>query len=833
MRYIMGRVTRLWTTVVVSCGLGAGLWVGLQNGAGYDPGTDATASAGLAAVLGAVGIAWAQIDDPSRRTRRNSGPDTGPLRGVTPNFADRVDEWGEVEALVRPAMKRGKMQRILVIHGMGGVGKTEFALHSIYKLIAELYEARGGKVEILAQQVDLNGYTGASPANPRDELLKLLTQLNGPDDNRAKMNLGDLEKEWRTYWQRKLLVLLLDNAADMDQVLPFIPGGSSYVILITSRSALRSLQARRRAKALPLGKLSDEGAMEMVQNILARPLPLGGEDREAIKSIVRDCDGLPAAIELAVTPLAGKPALSLATQAAQLAANPNQLLAHDEYAGRGSGGSGGVAQSFDFSYAKLSERDQLVLRRMALSPVLVLDVTVVTALTGLSRGEAAKSLTTLVDESLIKDNSTEGRNGLGVRYEMHDLIRRFAKSLAERDDPAANKEAVNRLLAYYWDAAAHADSLLTRQPTPDAIERPVPAVRQEFPDNASVISWTRTELPNLLACADYAVQQAENTDAREENAWVMLLAGAFAGILRNEGRWRRSIDLQAQAVTSAGKIGVPLGAANALSERGMLYRLTGELPSAVVDLDQAIATYRQVGGLAGQLGEAHALNTYGVVLDQLHRPDESRQRLSEALQIFRQASHPLGEANVLHDQGMAEFFAKNYDAAIQLIGQALELYRRVDQRLGMAHAYSNLARAQQRTGAERESVDSLEAARLLYQELGNQLGSINVQIRLGAALRQQDRRRAIEELGEAVELSATLGNQAARIAALDELGEVYLALGDGVTALEAWSRGLRLARDHGMEREEAMLTGKVRRVRPPSGFQSLVRWVKFHMRWKR
>ena len=413
-------------------------------------------------------------------------------------------------------------------------------------------------------------------------------------------------------------------------------------------------------------------------------------------------------------------------------------------------------------------------------------------------------LNDLVSESLIAEAA------VGERYQMHDLIRHYARSLAERDDPLKNKAAINRLLAYYCDAAAQADALLTRQLSPSAVERPTPTSGQKFTERFDAVGWSRAELPNLLACADYVVQQADSGHS-EENAWVVLVADVLAGTLRNEGQWRRSIELQAAALKSADTIGVPLAAANALSERGMLYRLTAELESAAADLERAVAIYLQVSGVAGKTGEAHARNTYGVVLDQLGKPEEARRQLSSALAIYQQLDNPLGVANILHDQGMAEFFIKKYNSAIRLLEQALDLYRTVGQPLGMAHAHSNLARAQQCAGLEAAAADNMESARMLYRGLGNHLGEVNVLVRLGAVLQDRDRSRAVEVLTDAIRLSANIGNPLAQIDALDQLGEVHMATGDRKAAVDAWSRALRLARKHGVEREEAKLAAKVGR----------------------
>jgi tetratricopeptide (TPR) repeat protein len=484
--------------------------------------------------------------------------------------------------------------------------------------------------------------------------------------------------------------------------------------------------------------------------------------------------------------------------------NPNFILAASEYADKG---SGDVARSFDLSYAQLSDDSKTLLKRLALGPVPAASIEAAAALADLPVDVVTGSLRELAQESLIDEDETRGS------YQIHDLIRRYGRSLAANDNPAENRTAVNRLLSYYRAAAAKADIIFTRQLPPEAIDPPASSVEHHFVDRPSTIEWIRAELPNLLACADYVANGAEGNDSREENSWVILFACALAGVLRNEGQWRRSIDLQARAVTAAEKIHVPLAVANALAERGFLYRLTADLDLAVADLERAMSIYRQVGGTDGLMGEAHALNTYGVVLDQLDRPEEAQQRLAEALGIYRRINYPLGEANVLHDQGMAEFFAGNYDAAVRLLGKSLELYQVVGQPLGMAHAHNNLARAQQRTGADGAAAGNLESARLLYRELGNILGEINVVMRLGVVLARHDRDKAVDMLNDAIRKSVDIDNWLAQIDALDALGNVYVDNQDTRAAVDMWSRASRIAREHGVQREEARLTAKIRDVR--------------------
>ena len=483
-----------------------------------------------------------------------------------------------------------------------------------------------------------------------------------------------------------------------------------------------------------------------------------------------------------------------------MTAAPNRLLALDEYVDEE---SGGVAKSFGLSYTQLPGECQLAVRRLGLAPVPNISVEVAAALGNLTPAVVRAHLRRLKIEALIE----EDRDG----YHLHDLIRHYARSLADADDPVENAAAVNRVLAYYHQAAAYVDTILTRQPPPLAIEPPRPAAGRQFGDRNGAIEWARAELPNLLACAEYVMDNADGADRYQEKAWVILFAGALAGLLRNDGLWPQSIEFQTRAIAVAGQLGLPLAEANALQERGQLHRLSGSLTAAAADLERALAIYRETGGAAGDTGEAHALNTYAVVLDQLDQKDEARNRLGSSLAIYRRLGDRLGEANVLHDQGMAEYYAKNYAKAADLLGQALTHFRAVDHPLGKAHAYSNLAKAQRHIGLVSEAASHLEAAQTQYRQLGNRLGEATTLTELGAVLCEQgDYHRAEQALTSAVKLNEKIGNQLGLAAALEELGALRGAGNDLVSAEDLLRRSLDLYRTHGIRRDEAGPLGKLR-----------------------
>jgi tetratricopeptide (TPR) repeat protein len=722
-----------------------------------------------------------------------------------------------------------------MIHGMPGAGKSEFAVHAAHKLIEKFYwHARRARLTMRVEYVELHGLEELRRVNARDALRGLFGK--DADSRLDKMSLDQLEGEWRKELQGTFLILVLDNVDDEGQVAPFLPGNSEYILLATARRVPPGV-LNRSIDPFQLDVLDGRGARQMIGKAANRRVKR--TDLVPVEKIAELCGCHPLAIKLAASSLRKDSRVTFQDRRQELErVLPHFLPEIDKYASRD---YIGVVKSFERSYARLKVDEKLVLRRLGLVPLPVLRPEAAAALASIAVEDAATILGELEEEALINKPKEAGeplteldkiKQALAKLkkpqkapaepekdvYQIHDLVRHYGRLLTNADSRAENEAAVTRLLAYYHDGAARVDAILTRQPPPKAVETPAPFMRHHFPDRPSTIIWARTELPNLLACADYVVQAAKGPEHHEEKRWVVRFATALAGFLRNEGMWPKSIELQIHALDAARQLGVPLAEANALTELGILRRLVTDLDAAASDLERAIALYRDIGGEQARIGESHALNTYGTVLDQLTSKEEARraeakQALKEALEISRALNYRLGEANVLHDQGMTELFAGNFDGAIQLLRRALNLFQAVDQRLGMAHANSNIARALERAGDEEEAARYLGSARMIYgNELENRLGVVNTLIRLGEVHRRNDHRQAIKDLNEAAKLSVEIKNHIGHVNALDEQGEVYLANGERKRARKSWTVALAVAREHGITREVERLQGKIKRL---------------------
>jgi tetratricopeptide (TPR) repeat protein len=684
---------------------------------------------------------------------------------------------------------------------MPAVGKTALATFLAHRFVRKLAErAEASSLTLVAQHVDLHAFGATRPADPYHTLRQLLIS-DGLNPRDVPTDPDALENAWRKHLVGRFIILVLDDARDEKQVEPFLPGGTGHIVLVTSR---RQLLGLRGAGALPihLQELEPAESEALITTILRRPL--ADTDKATVSTIASLCGNHPMAMTLAVAGLAGKPQIPLSQWMTRLTDSADR---QGTIARLVTGEDGRVAQMFTFSYRQLPSQCQLLLRRMSLSPAPDVTAQVAGILIGQDSQTAEQYLLRLEEESRIEDN--------GRWYRLHDLIRQYARQLTPQDGAQANAAAIDQVLTYYYDVAAQVDAALTRQPPPPAVAPPATRVGPVIADRREAIEQARTELPNLLACGDHA-QGADN------GRWAIRYATALAGLLRNEGLWPKSIQLQTNAIEAATDLAEPLALANALHERGLLYRLTSELASAEADLARALAIYDDIGGVAGLRGKAHVLNTCAVVIDQRgNRRPEARRMLDQSLALYRQIDDRLGEANVLNDSGMTSYFAGHDDDAIDLLGQALQRYEAIDQPLGQAHAHSGLARALRRSGRNAEAIGHLETMARLYNELGNRLGEASTLVELVALRRSgladtaphsDDPDASREALTTAADLFRSIGNWIGVGTAYLEPGRMYIALGEIDRAGDYLRKSLDVFRRYGVARDEDGPRDELRRI---------------------
>jgi tetratricopeptide (TPR) repeat protein/DNA-binding SARP family transcriptional activator len=722
-------------------------------------------------------------DDPALAATAGPGGAAAATRTLPRDLASFTGRQRELRELVAAAAGASGVVGIHAIGGMAGIGKTALAVHAAHQLAGRF---PAGQIFL-----PLHGHTpGQQPVDPADALASLLLTAGVPAAQippglEARMAL------WRDRLAERQLLLVLDDAASSEQVLPLLPGTGGSLVLVTSR---RHLTALEDATAISLDTLPPGEAAELLVRLAARP---GFSPADpAVGQITRLCGYLPLAIGMLARQLHHHSAWSAVGRAAELAAARDRLeLMTTENLS--------VAAAFNLSYADLTVDQQRLFRRLGLHPGADVDAYDAAALDGSGLAAARRGLEALYDQYLL----AEPAHG---RYRMHDLIREHSRALAGRLDTDGDRDqATGRLLDYYQHAGARAEALLTRQarrPTPAQAAGPRPAVVPALTDREQALAWARAERTNLLACLDHATGTGQH-------ARITALTAGLAGLLRHDGPWAEALTCHATALRAAQHLGDRPGQAGALTNLADVRHLTGDYPGAARDLQEAVSTFRDLGD---RLGQANALTILGDVRGSTGDYPGAARDLQEALGIYRDLGDRLGQANALTGLGGVRRLTGDYPAAARDLQEALGIYRDLGGRPAQADALNILGYVRWRTGDYPGATRDLREALGICRDLGERRGQARALANLGRVRRLTgDYQQAAEDLEQALGLYRDLGDRRGQANALWELGAVRRQTGDYSAAARGLEEALDIYRDLGDRGGEAVAlneTGTLHRV---------------------
>ncbi|WP_052684893.1 tetratricopeptide repeat protein [Lentzea aerocolonigenes] len=470
---------------------------------------------------------------------------------LPPDLAGFVGRTAELDRL-RRALRHGGPVVVCAITGMAGVGKTQLAVHAAHVLAGEELFDRVLFVNLRGFHPDLTQLP-AAPAAVLDGFLRLL----GMPGHQVPHDLPTRTAAYRARLAGTRTMIVLDNAADAEQVPPLLPATEGCPVLVTSRRRLTALRASVR---LTVDTFPPDDAVDFLAG--ATPGVPTGDDQRAAARIARRSGYLPLALGLVAGHVHGTLGWTLTDHADRLDERHHSRCLDT-----------GVELAFDLSYRHLPADRQRMLRLVGTHPGQDLDAHAAAALAGIDLATARATLNHLCRDHLMQQ-TTAGR------YTLHDLVRAYASVRAHDEDPPSQRRAARtRLFDHYLDAAATAvDALFSTTPV--------------LADQDAARAWLDTERPTLVAVAAHTATYGWPAHT------VRLSAVLFRYLDR--GHDADALIVHTHAVNAARHDDDHPGLVTALTNLGVAQLRLGRRGTAADHLRQALALSRQAGDLAGQ-----------------------------------------------------------------------------------------------------------------------------------------------------------------------------------------------------------------------------------------
>ncbi|WP_246001916.1 ATP-binding protein [Allorhizocola rhizosphaerae] len=723
-------------------------------------------------------------------------------------FTGRTPELDQLRQALHHTQHDGEAVVISAIEGMAGVGKTQLAVHAGHLLARERQLDRVLFVNLRGFHPDPT-QPPADPAAVLDGFLRLL----GVPGQQIPHDLAARTAAYRRRLAGTHALVVLDNAADAEQVRPLLAGTPGSLTLVTSRRSLTDLQPATR---LSVDVFTPEEAIDFLTR--AVPEVAVGADPHAAARIADRCGYLPLALSLVAGHVRSTPGWTLTDHADRL----DECHHHRRL-------DSGVQLALDLSYQRLPTDRQRLLRLVALHPGQDFDVYAAAALTAADLTTTGDRLHDLCSDHLLQQAAPG-------RYSFHDLVRAYAMDRAvDQDRPPERRAALTGLFDFYLATAATAmDVVYPHERQRRATVQPARTATPELSEKDRADRWLDAELANLLAAAQHAAAHGW-----PEHTWQ--LSAILDRHLLTRSRYRDAQTLHRRGLHLARHLGNQPAEMNALNGLGYVDRILGRYEQAASHFGRALHIAQDIGDRNGELqslsgfghvrwmlgrheqagdhyeralqiaqdigdrvGEVNALNGLGYVHRSLGRYEQATGHFTQAFHIAQDIGDRVGDLDALNGLGHVHRMLGRYEQATGHFTQALHVAQDIGDRAGERHALNGLGHVHQMLGRYDQARDHFERVLRIAQDLGDRNGELHALNGIGRVLRTQGcHAQAVNRYQRLFDLAQELGNSNWQYEALQGLGRLHHATGRPDLALVHHQQALQLATDLAQPADQA------------------------------
>jgi tetratricopeptide (TPR) repeat protein/transcriptional regulator with XRE-family HTH domain len=661
-------------------------------------------------------------------------------------FTGRSEQLAELDRLYTLSAQHPTAPAIVVLSGTAGVGKTALAVHWAHQSLDRFPDGQ--------LYLNLRGYDPDRPMPSTEALAALLRSL-GLSGAEVPPNQDDRARLYRTLVADHRILLLLDNALDVDQIRDLLPGASRSFVLVTSRDSLAGLAVRHGGHPVEVPPLSLRDAQALLRTHIG---DRAVETPAATVALADRCARLPLALRIAAQRTVARPAVTLAALVTELADEHHRLDLLDSGEPHSS-----VRAVFSWSYRQLPAPMARLFRLLGALPGRDADLYALAALAGADLREVRRLVSGLCRAHLVDEIAHD-------RFAMHDLLRVYAKQQAEDDVLDA---ALTRVFDYYVNAAAHAmakfapyERFRPRLPAQTAELRPLES-------RESAVAWLDAERANLVAAGLHAAA----------NGWpghTSHLSAILCRYLSSGAHWAEAALLHSAACDTSDADGNRPGLVN----YGWVLFRTGRPGEALEHFRRA----------ADQLhDEARALGDLAVVYSRLGRQHEAIEVNNRALDIMREIGDRYLEAIALENLGLIYQRLERYPESFDFQHRALALYQEFEDPTGEAGVRGNLGVTCSRLGRHNEALEHHQRVLAIIRVIGDRQHEAETLNDIGTTLRLAGSpREAIERHQQALARASAINDRYDQARAHEGAARAYTDIGDRDNARTHWRAALEI-----------------------------------------
>jgi len=359
------------------------------------------------------------------------------------------------------------------------------------------------------------------------------------------------------------------------------------------------------------------------------------------------------------------------------------------------------------SYSKLTDKAKdLVIRSSVFRKAIPLTGLAWMASDDEQQTEVTKRIDELIHWGLIVKTEDEGE----AFYQVHTLVKDFVKTKVSADGwkrwmikAAEFYEALVETTGGIWDLL-------------DARELYFEA--REY-DKAGAIVSAVVETLHRWGFIDFVRRLNEQTVDTASDL-VKAIALHHLGIIhQDQGDYDKAIEKYNQSLEIVKELGNKGGIASTLHELGMIHAAQGDYDKAIEKYNQSLEIEKELGNKGGIASTLHELGIIHYIQGDY---DKAIGKYNQSLEIKKALGDKSGIASTFHQLGMIHEAQRDYDKAIETYTQSLEITKEMGNKGGVANTLHQLGNIHYRQGDYDKAIEKYNQSLEIKKALGDKSG---------------------------------------------------------------------------------------------------------------
>jgi tetratricopeptide (TPR) repeat protein/CHAT domain-containing protein len=228
---------------------------------------------------------------------------------------------------------------------------------------------------------------------------------------------------------------------------------------------------------------------------------------------------------------------------------------------------------------------------------------------------------------------------------------------------------------------------------------------------------------------------------------------------------------------------------------GILLKLRGDYQAALHQYEKSLKIKEELGNRAGV---AKSLHEIGMIHQHRGNYPAALEQYEKSLKILEELGDRANMASSLHQIGTIHQHRGDYTAALEQYEKSLKILEELGDRANMASSLHQIGTIHQHRGDYPAALEQYEKSLKIREELGDRAGVAQSLHQIGMIHQARgDYPAALEQYEKSLKIFEELGDRANMANSLHQIGMIHQARGDYPAALEQYEKSLKIEEELG------------------------------------